>query len=32
LDRLMREQSAQAVHQLQKLVEQILHAEAIETP
>jgi uncharacterized protein YndB with AHSA1/START domain len=32
LDRLMREQSEQAVHQLQGLVEQILRAEAIETP
>jgi uncharacterized protein YndB with AHSA1/START domain len=32
LDRLMREQSEQAVNQLQGLVEQILRAEAIETP
>ena len=32
LDRLMREQSEQAVKQLQGLVEQILRAEAIETP
>jgi uncharacterized protein YndB with AHSA1/START domain len=32
LDRLMREQSAQAVHQLQGLVEQILRAEATAPP
>jgi hypothetical protein len=32
LDRLMRAQSAQAVHQLQALVETILRAEAMDTP